>query len=622
MTTLINWPRMYCGIFLQSKPVHPACSRASPYSPESTMFRGYHPGQKHPYTRHYETPVHHRPVHDQPVHPSRRPVHHFSAPYTAHVSPSSHRLHYPTMSLAGNSPLFTPNRLNYALPRPPKRPLVVLDLTIPETQPDPQPNPQPEYLVLQFVKSVLYLLLAWMMRLMESRGISARENSDKMIENESEEHSPVNLPKETEALIGPENETSEDVSFKDAPHAEHPSSPHSYSQVLPDDLSVMTMENNRTTNIYDSMFDIDSTDDLVGGLQYGTALLFNRRRLRGELTSNILRSDFRSQSRIEPSTYIADLFGDSLKMSSSATTRSPQESVADTLTPRDEYDIAISRFYAPAKPLPVPRFSLTDTILSTIPTTKVSELFKRERQAVQDLITKERTALRSSVAPLSDQQLAVVNSHWKNRNATPVVSAFSIDISSRDLLTLSDGLWLNDNVIDFYLSLVSESSDLVYCWTTHFFSTLKSKGYQGVARWAKRRKINVTEKKKVIVPINIMSTHWAMAVIDNEAKQIRYHDSLSSSGNRTAVELLALYMEKEAERLLVPPLEYQLMPNAKTPQQQNGYDCGVFTCTVAKYIARNLDLSFSQKDMKTIRRRMAYEIIEKSLIVDPSGPHL
>lgn len=493
-----------------------------------------------------------------------------------------------------------------------------MDLTIPE----PEPLPQPQSLVFRFVRSMLYLLLAWMMRLVEPRQVIHPLEKANELENASEgvpESIPPTTPK---TVVGRENETSDDVSFKDAPHAEPSSSPHTYSQVLPDDLSIMTIEDNRTANLYDSVFNIDSTEDLVGGLQYGTALISNRRRLRHESKVDLLRTDYRNLSHNEPSTYIAELFGDSLSMTKPATRKSARESLSDPLTPRDEYDIAISRFYAPAKLIPVPRYSLTDTILSTIPTTRVAELFKRERQEVQDLITKERTAIRTSVAPLSEPQLAVVNSHWRNRNAVLVVSAFSIDISSRDLLTLSDGLWLNDNVIDFYLSLVSESSDQVYCWTTHFFSTLKSKGYQGVARWAKRRKINVTEKKKVIVPINIMSTHWAVAVIDNEAKQIRYHDSLSSSGNRNAVELLAQYMRKEAERLLVPLLEYQLMPNAKTPQQQNGYDCGVFTCTVAKYIARNLDLSFSQKDMKTIRRRMAYEIIEKSLIVDPSGPHL
>ena len=191
------------------------------------------------------------------------------------------------------------------------------------------------------------------------------------------------------------------------------------------------------------------------------------------------------------------------------------------------------------------------------------------------------------------------------------------------MLTLSDGHWLNDNVIDFYLSLVAEKNNNVYCWTTHFFSTLKSKGYQGVARWAKRRKVNVTEKNIIIVPINIMSTHWALAVVDNVAKEIRYYDSLASSGNMNAVQLLAQYMQKEAERLQVVPIEYQLFPSTKTPQQQNGYDCGVFTCTVAKYISGNMDLTFSQKDMKTIRRRMAYEIIQKGLLDDVTDmPHL
>ncbi|KAF8002822.1 hypothetical protein HF325_002067 [Metschnikowia pulcherrima] len=82
-------------------------------------------------------------------------------------------------------------------------------------------------------------------------------------------------------------------------------------------------------------------------------------------------------------------------------------------------------------------------------------------------------------------------------------------------------------------------------------------------------------------------------------------------------------MAKEIDRLGLPQIAYKLYPNMKTPQQQNGSDCGVFTCTVAKHLAENLPLSFSQKDMPLIRRRMAFEIMNKSLLdSDPLEPHI
>lgn len=60
--------------------------------------------------------------------------------------------------------------------------------------------------------------------------------------------------------------------------------------------------------------------------------------------------------------------------------------------------------------------------------------------------------------------------------------------------------------------------------------------------------------------------------------------------------------------------KYSLMKNMPSPQQLNGFDCGVFACICAKYVAQWKELSYGQKDMKLIRRRMAYEIITKDLL--------
>lgn len=284
----------------------------------------------------------------------------------------------------------------------------------------------------------------------------------------------------------------------------------------------------------------------------------------------------------------------------------------------DEYNRTVRKFYLPFLSAPLQKYSLTSSLLSSLQSSSASNSFLQEKRRIQDLVARERSSSQSAVKALTPEQLDSVNSVWNGPASQKVVSAFTIDITARDLSTLRDGCWLNDNVIDFYLSLVTELNSEVFCWTTHFFTTLKSRGYQGVARWARRKKVNLLEKKKVIVPINIMSTHWALAVVDNEATTITYYDSLASSGNIGALEILSMYMSKEAERLQTSAPAYSLSPNVKTPQQLNGFDCGVFTCTTAKYVSRNKDLSFSQKDMKIIRRRMAYEIMHRSLLDLPT----
>lgn len=50
------------------------------------------------------------------------------------------------------------------------------------------------------------------------------------------------------------------------------------------------------------------------------------------------------------------------------------------------------------------------------------------------------------------------------------------------------------------------------------------------------------------------------------------------------------------------------------PAQENGYDCGVFTCMFMEFTARNEEFQFRQKHMPYIRKRMALEIINTKLI--------
>lgn len=377
-----------------------------------------------------------------------------------------------------------------------------------------------------------------------------------------------------------------------------------FPDVLPKDEKLRTEEpqtKHGKSSLYDSLFELDtpSDEEIDAPQQYGTSLAFAN------------KSDYIPNSSFQ------------ITRASSSNVTAAELLDAELPSMVDDYDRMVSRFYTPFKPVPPSRYSLTDAMLAAIPSSSFSRFLKKERQEIQALISRERLASQSAVKPLSQDQLDVVNLYWGSRANKPVVSAYAIDISVRDIQTLNDTCWLNDNVIDFYLNMVTENSKDTYCWTTHFFTTLKSKGYQGVARWAKRRKVNLMEKDLIVVPINIMGTHWAAAAIDNKEQTISYYDSLSSSGNARAVLLLQDYMTKECERLAVDPIQYSLLPNVKTPQQQNGYDCGVFTCTVARKVAERSPLAFSQKDMKTIRRKMAYEIITKSLLADgPGKAHL
>jgi len=52
-----------------------------------------------------------------------------------------------------------------------------------------------------------------------------------------------------------------------------------------------------------------------------------------------------------------------------------------------------------------------------------------------------------------------------------------------------------------------------------------------------------------------------------------------------------------------------------SPTQENGYDCGVFTCINAEFVSRNEPQTFTQSQMPYFRQRMVWEILQKKLLV-------
>lgn len=286
------------------------------------------------------------------------------------------------------------------------------------------------------------------------------------------------------------------------------------------------------------------------------------------------------------------------------------------IKPKTNYQQSILNFYTPPKPISITSYSIIDDLITNFKIDRISETYKKAQFKTQELITAKRLAAKAKIKPLDDSQLAKVNQAWQSNPRTVCTTEYSIDITYADLQTLKDGHWLNDNVIDFYHNLIMKQNPKIFIWTTHFYSNLASRGYSGVARWAKRKKINLFTKDKVIVPVNISNTHWALALIDNLQKTITYYDSLdfNQSGNPEAVENLQMYMDNEAQRLGHNAIKYKLIPYIDAPQQKNGSDCGVFTCTAARYLAQDHLFNYSQNDMKVIRRRMVYEIMNNQLL--------
>ncbi|XP_029450854.1 sentrin-specific protease 1 isoform X1 [Rhinatrema bivittatum] len=115
---------------------------------------------------------------------------------------------------------------------------------------------------------------------------------------------------------------------------------------------------------------------------------------------------------------------------------------------------------------------------------------------------------------LSEEMEKEIRRAFCSGNQDEVLSeGFRLTITRKDIQTLNNLNWLNDEIINFYMNLLMERSKRkglpkVHAFSTFFFSRLKTAGYQAVKRWTK--KIDVFSVDILLVPIHL-GVHWCLA---------------------------------------------------------------------------------------------------------------
>ncbi|KAF8343928.1 uncharacterized protein EI90DRAFT_2900825, partial [Cantharellus anzutake] len=223
-----------------------------------------------------------------------------------------------------------------------------------------------------------------------------------------------------------------------------------------------------------------------------------------------------------------------------------------------------------------------------------------------------------------------------------------------DVLRLTPGQWLNDEIINFYGAMVMERaerwhrgdfSDIgfspsnsnphvdwdinrkrqhgdplqVHYFNTFFYSKLSSSGYEKARlnKWTK--KVDIFAKDALLIPINLGNSHWTFACINLRRKRIEYFDSLGRCRS-SVYEILRDYLDKEhidKKKIGFSFDGWRDYFSTDTPQQENAFDCGVFMCQFMEAASRGEeveDFAFRQENMPYLRRRMLWEIRQSRLI--------
>lgn len=223
---------------------------------------------------------------------------------------------------------------------------------------------------------------------------------------------------------------------------------------------------------------------------------------------------------------------------------------------------------------------------------------------------------------LTDDMLKVIdNASLRQPSHEVLVQIDSVNISRKDIGTLTGLNWLNDEVINAYMFLIvtrgkRPNYKSVYAFNTFFYPKLRESGYTSVKRWT--RKVDIFSHDFLLIPVHL-GNHWCLAVVDFATRTISYYDSLGGSPHGCCDTLLDYlrYESNDKKNLDFDDENWRLVNSyleTGIPKQQNGSDCGVFACTFAEYLTRKAKLNFTQEHMSYFRKKMIYELITKELL--------
>lgn len=214
---------------------------------------------------------------------------------------------------------------------------------------------------------------------------------------------------------------------------------------------------------------------------------------------------------------------------------------------------------------------------------------------------------------------------------------------------LQTGAWLNDEIINSYLAIITGDDDGIHALSSHFHTKFMREGAAAMTRWMKD--LNLPNRRLVLVPINLNGNHWAMVVYHGgAAPKVCLYDSMMGSRSRGSVILqkyaelfegqlqlhdkpkepkninksqtqskksessavgLAAYLMTKLSLSSSPPKEQPTESSSRRiameipagqPQQTDGSSCGVFVCKWAQVLAEKQPPSFSQAQVTRFRR--------------------
>jgi len=165
------------------------------------------------------------------------------------------------------------------------------------------------------------------------------------------------------------------------------------------------------------------------------------------------------------------------------------------------------------------------------------------------------------------------------------------------------------NVVLFDSFFMSQLLD-EYCSTTFT--------YKNVER--RTLKKNIFACEKIALPVCVDGFHWILITADFIEQRICVHDSLSIGAMKYAEALLRYFREESIAKTgcslneLTDGREWSVV-SASCPQQDNSFDCGVFTCIFLECFALNIPVYITNENVEECREKIGGDLLRGKLAI-------
>ncbi|KAF2655563.1 cysteine proteinase [Lophiostoma macrostomum CBS 122681] len=199
-----------------------------------------------------------------------------------------------------------------------------------------------------------------------------------------------------------------------------------------------------------------------------------------------------------------------------------------------------------------------------------------------------------------------------------------------DLFNGNKLAWLNDNIINEYLSLLVEaekarlgfthtrngSAPPVHAFASQWYTSMRNNP-DSVTRWATRKNLGqgqFLDARLILIPICDQS-HWRLIAIKPQDRLVEYYDSLNGEGDRYFLHVIEFLKKVLGREYSKGQWDFRNRPSVP---QENNSDCGVFTCLNALCLLRQIDVSYleacAEPGMTEPRCRLAVTLLKGQAI--------